>query len=158
MNAKVIYGTLIGASIGSTMAIIGNLIRSNTHHKNKERILELYPRLSQQTTILNNMVKIYDICAPEDFSALCTDLNSLIEMERDNRTTSYHANRLSEKCIKKLKQLENILRKSTDINLRLIADELEVEEFECACRDIIHNMLLQSPRRQIESVNTTSAI
>jgi gas vesicle protein len=147
MATKVIYGTLIGACVGGTMAVVGNILRDSKIQQNREAILKKYPILLNYTFLLNNLVKIYEICSEHDFETLCADISNLIQMEQENSSTSLQANRISEKCIKKFKQIEITLRNSKNVNHRQIADDIDVDEFSTACRDIIHNMLLKSPKK-----------
>ena len=145
-TSKVITGTLIGAAIGGGMAIIGNVIRDNKTQQNKQTILKKYPDLLNHTHILQNLIKVYDVVAQEDFEHLCDDLSKLVKMELEHTGNSMQANRISDKCIKTFRQIESMLRRSGDVRHRLLADDLEGEDFEIACRDIIHNMLLKSPQ------------
>ena len=101
MATKVIYGTLIGATVGGAIAVLGNILRNTKLEQHKLTILEKYPLLKNHTCILSTLVKIYEVCATKDFDTLCQDLSELIQMEQENNSSSMQANRISEKCIRK---------------------------------------------------------
>lgn len=146
LSTKIIYGTLTGAAVGAALATAGHVIKMNTHEKIKREILLSYPELSDYSFILNNLCKIKTAITEDDFSLLTKDLSQLVLMQDDGSSNSITANRISERCIKKYRLIENRLKVSQNVQHRLLADELDSEEFETSCRDIIHNMLLRSPQ------------
>lgn len=150
LSTKIIYGTLTGAAVGAGVATIGHIMKMNTHEKIKEEVLLLYPELSDYSFLLNNVCKLKSAISASDFSLLCKDISQLVKMQDDGLSNSIMANRVSERCIKKYHLITRTLRLSQNTEHRLLADELDAEEFEMACRDIIHNMLLRSPQLKRE--------
>lgn len=144
---RIFSGMAYGAALGAGVGALSHLARGRHSAVIRAQILERYPDLCAHGFLVEHFAGIYEVASPQDLEFIGENLSLLARMERDDASRSSRSNKIADLCIQRYKHVCNALRFSRIVDHRLLAEDLNVDEFARCCRDVVHNILLRSSRR-----------